>query len=331
MKLCRGTTEVFNLVIAPHACRSDYCFGCSGTSTSLGTSRSSGRLQHKWVAYYHRQSKSSLKIPIKLTDADQILHISVTDLSLTPPTSSEIIQPKDIRSMNDTTHLSCVNFNLPRIRHAPIFSDDFILWKKWSAVHRKYNLWAMIQVYIPQSTCRWPKHFSMSTCQGQVIPKASAWRLHCSFTPWCRKHYIVVSYLFVYALWKRTDDLTIDYFDENRSLASVLAGFVAWTERWHHSSSNQSSFSMVAAHSQKLCQRLDYGRIFWSCPVLPAKGDKVFGFITHIVILHWICNPSWHRLSLSLGHHALFFEKESERTENYYLRLEASTLESSLI
>jgi hypothetical protein len=74
------------------------------------------------------ESKSSLKIPIKLTDADQILHISVTDLSLTPPTSSDkIIQLKDIRSMNDTTQ-SFVNFNLPRIRHAPIFSDDFILW-----------------------------------------------------------------------------------------------------------------------------------------------------------------------------------------------------------
>jgi hypothetical protein len=37
------------------------------------------------------ESKTSLNIPIKLTDADQILHISVTDLSLTPPTSSDKI------------------------------------------------------------------------------------------------------------------------------------------------------------------------------------------------------------------------------------------------
>jgi hypothetical protein len=39
---------------------------------------------HKWYGHTitDTESKSSLKIPIKLTDADQILHISVTDLSL---------------------------------------------------------------------------------------------------------------------------------------------------------------------------------------------------------------------------------------------------------
>jgi hypothetical protein len=94
---------VFNLVI-PCMCRSDYCFGCSGTSTSWYITLKRTLTTHKMYGHYHRRSKTS-DIPIKLTDADQILHISVTDLSLTPPTSSDkIIQPKDIRSMNDTTH-----------------------------------------------------------------------------------------------------------------------------------------------------------------------------------------------------------------------------------
>jgi hypothetical protein len=106
--VCRGTTEVFNLVIAPHAC-------VEVTIASDVRGRLRRLVHHAQADAYNAQmvrshtitdteSKSSLNIPIKLTDADQILHISVTDLSLTPPTSSDkIIQLKDIRSMNDTT------------------------------------------------------------------------------------------------------------------------------------------------------------------------------------------------------------------------------------
>ena len=113
----RGTTEVFDVIIASHA-----CVEVTIASDVRGRLR---RVVHHAQADAHNaqilrshtitetEPKSSLNIPIKLTDADQILHISVTDLSLIPPSSSDkIIQLKDIRSLNDTEQ-SSVHHLLP--------------------------------------------------------------------------------------------------------------------------------------------------------------------------------------------------------------------------
>jgi hypothetical protein len=115
---------------------------------------------------------------------------------------------------------------------------------------------------------------------------------------------------------KRTDDLTIDYFDENRSLASVLAGFCC-VDRTLTSSDLQTR----AVSKAWLLHILRNSVKDWimdefsgSCPVLPAKGDKVFGFITHIVIPALNMQPVVTRLSLSLGdRHALFLKSGTYR------------------
>jgi hypothetical protein len=82
--VCRGTTEVFNL---------DYRATCMCSEVTIASDVRRLVVHHAQADAYNAQmvrshtitdteSKSSLKIPIKLTDADQILHISVTDLSL---------------------------------------------------------------------------------------------------------------------------------------------------------------------------------------------------------------------------------------------------------
>jgi hypothetical protein len=107
MKLCVEAPRRCSISYrATCMCRKWLLLGCSGTSTSLGTSRSR-RLQRTngTVTYYHRHGVEIVSENSHKTDRCRSdLHISVTDLSLLHPHRVINHSTKDIRSMNDTTH-----------------------------------------------------------------------------------------------------------------------------------------------------------------------------------------------------------------------------------
>jgi hypothetical protein len=84
---------------------------------------------HKWHTITDTESKTSLNIPIKLTDADQILHISVTDLSLTPPTSSDkIIQRYTLYEWYNTIRASTSTCRGSDTRQS-FLTTSFLKWR----------------------------------------------------------------------------------------------------------------------------------------------------------------------------------------------------------
>jgi hypothetical protein len=217
--------------------------------------------------------------------------------------------------MNDTTH-SCVNFK------DPTRADPF--WRlhslKWSAVHAANT----ISERVPSAYTAINLSFiSLDVCLHVrvVVPKATAaltlfvyavmsQALH-------RRQLLLLCwrlYQSVQMIWL----LTTSY----ESLASVLAGFCCVDRTLRHHLMLKPAVSKAwLLHILRNSVKMDYGRIFWSYPVLPAKGDKVFGFITHIVIPALNMQPVVTRLSSLGDRHALFLKSWNVQKRNYYLRL----------